>query len=257
MADIEINNLSFAYPGGQKVLWDLSMVFSPGQVVSILGPNGCGKTTLLKLVLGLLTPPKGAVRVLGQKVEDLSRQKLARLISYVPQSSALVFHYKALEMVLMGRVSRGPWYRYQKEDLDRARAALARIGLEHLSDRSYIELSGGERQLVLIARALAQQAPFMVMDEPASSLDYGNQFRLLDLVRQLSQEGLSIILTTHHPEQAIYLEGRAILIKDGRIKADGSAKDLVNTNSIAQLYSMPQGFVQRLGHLGSMASKTG
>jgi iron complex transport system ATP-binding protein len=246
VAEITIQGLSFAYQPGREVLSGLSAVFGPGQATCVLGPNGCGKTTLLKLVLGLLIPPKGAINVAGQPVEILRRGRLASLMSYVPQSSAMVFQFKAWEMVMMGRLSRGPWWRYLPRDRDRAMAALERVGLARLAERTCSELSGGERQLVLIARSLAQEAPFMIMDEPAANLDYGNQFRLLDLVGELAEGGLSVILTTHHPEQAVYLGGRAVLVKDGRIMADGPARDLIDADSVARLYGLSDDLRERL-----------
>jgi iron complex transport system ATP-binding protein len=233
--------LRFSYRRGAEVLSGLSAAFAPGQATCVLGPNGCGKTTLLKLMLGLLSPPPGAVEVAGRPLEALGRRDLAKLMSYVPQSASMVFNYKVLEMVMMGRIARGPWWRYLPSDRAKARGALERVRMAGAAERSCSELSGGERQLVLIARALAQEAPFMIMDEPAASLDYGNQLRLLDLVAELASSGLSVILTTHHPDQALYLGGRAVLMKAGRIIRDGAARDLINPGAIADLYGLPPG----------------
>ena len=238
--ELAVSGLKFAYSSGPEVISGLSCVFGPSQASCVLGPNGCGKTTLLKLMLGLLAPPKGAVEINGRPVEAMSRRDLAKLMSYVPQNASTVFQFSVLEMVMIGRIARGPWWRYLPSDQDRAMAALERVRMAKAAKRSCAELSGGERQLVLIARALAQDAPFMIMDEPAASLDYGNQLRLLDLVANLAEGGLSVILTTHHPEQAVYLGGRAILMKSGRILADGPAKELINPKSVASLYDLPE-----------------
>ncbi|MDR1545678.1 MAG: ABC transporter ATP-binding protein, partial [Deltaproteobacteria bacterium] len=173
MAEIAVSDLSFAYRPGREVLSNVSAVFRPGEAVNILGPNGCGKTTLLKLILGLISPPPGRVVVAGRPAESFSRRRLAQLMAYVPQNHSGVFPFKALEAVMMGRLARGPWWRYRPEDRLRAQAALERVRLAHLADRSCLELSGGERQLVLVARALAQQAEFLIMDEPVANLDYG------------------------------------------------------------------------------------
>ena len=246
--DIEIRDLHFAYAAGRPVLNGLSLSIRPGEVVNILGPNGCGKTTLLKLMLGFLEAPAGSVLVEGRDIRAYARRELARRLAYVPQSHSGVFNYAALDMVLMGRTSSSPWLRFRDEDYGRARAALERVRIGHLADRPYLHLSGGERQLVLIARALAQNSSFLIMDEPVSGLDYGNQFHLLKVIRELAGEGgPGFILTTHHPEQAVYLGGRALLIKNGLLTADGPATEIINGPSVSELYNLPPDFLRGFG----------
>lgn len=245
---LEVKDLHFAYAAGQEVLKGLTLSIQAGEVVNILGPNGCGKTTLLKLMLGFLTPPSGAVLVEGRDIRDYGRRELARLLAYVPQSHSGIFNYSALDMVLMGRTSASPWLRFSDDDRRRAGAALERVRISHLADRPYLHLSGGERQLVLIARALAQNSAFLIMDEPVSGLDYGNQFHLLKVIRELADDGgPGFILTTHHPEQAIYLGGRALMIKDGLLTADGPATETINGRSVRDLYNLPPDFMSGLG----------
>jgi len=237
---IEIRHLSFAYTKkDEPVLRDLSLILQPGEVVNILGPNGCGKTTLLRAILGFLPTPAGSIFVDGTDIKNMKRRNLARKLAYVPQIHSGVFNYSALEVVLMGRTADSPWLHYRAVDIERARKALEKVRVDHLAERSYLQLSGGERQLVLIARALAQNSEFLIMDEPVSGLDYGNQFHLLTVIRELARQGLSIVLTTHHPEQAVYLGGRALLMKKGRLSADGPAGEIITSSVICDLYGLP------------------
>jgi iron complex transport system ATP-binding protein len=145
-----------------------------------------------------------------------------------------------LEVVLMGRTAASPWLRFSAQDRERAAAALERASISRLAGKSYLELSSGERRLVLIARALAQDCAALIMDEPVSGLDYGHQFRLLDLIGELSAEGPAVILTTHHPEQALYLGGRAVLMESGRLIADGPAQAVITREMARYLYDLPE-----------------
>jgi ABC-type cobalamin/Fe3+-siderophores transport systems, ATPase components len=238
---IEVRNLSFRYLGGPPVLEGVTLAIPRGEVVNILGPNGSGKTTLLKLILGFMPVPPETVFVDSRPIGSVKRKDLARLLAYVPQSHAGVFHYKAQEVVLMGRTAASPWLRFSAADYKRAGEVLEKVRISHLADRSYLRLSGGERQLVLIARALAQESAYLIMDEPVTGLDYGNQFHLLSVIRELAESGLSIVLTTHHPEQAVFLGGRALMFKEGRLVADGPADGVITAASICDLYGLPPG----------------
>ncbi len=236
---IEVRRLSFAYAKkAPPVLREVSLTIQAGEVINILGPNGCGKTTLLRALLGFLPSPPGSIFVDGADLGTLPRRELARKLAYVPQIHNGIFNYTALEVVLMGRTAHSPWLHFRQVDHDLARASLAKVRVEHLAERSYLQLSGGERQLVLIARALAQKSEFLIMDEPVSGLDYGNQFHLLTVIRDLAAQGLSIVLTTHHPEQAVFLGGRAVLLKEGRLSADGPAGEIITSAMICDLYGL-------------------
>lgn len=243
---IEIRNLHFTYIPRHEILRGINLSVQPGEVVNILGPNGCGKTTLLKLILGFLPASPGSALINGEDIRRFSRRGLARLLAYVPQAHNGVFNYTATEMVMMGRTAASPWLRFSQDDHRRAATALERVRIGHLANRHYLYLSGGERQLVLIARALAQNSTFLIMDEPVSGLDYGNQFHLLKVIRELSDAGgPGFILTTHHPEQAVFLGGRAVLIKEGRVTADGPAQSIINRQAVCDLYSLPPEAVNR------------
>ena len=237
---IDVRDLTLGYHHAPPVLKNLSLRIGRGEVVNVLGPNGCGKTTLLKALLGFLPAPRGCVLLNGTPLETVSRRNLARCLAYVPQQHHGAFAYPVQEVVLMGRTAKSPWLRFSAEDRARALAALEKVRLAHLAQRSYLELSGGERQLVLIARALCQDCACLIMDEPVSGLDYGNQFHLLDLIGELAAAGPTIILTTHHPEQAVYLGGRAILLQAGRLAADGPVAETVTPERVRLLYRLPE-----------------
>ncbi|MDR0881059.1 MAG: ABC transporter ATP-binding protein [Candidatus Adiutrix sp.] len=236
---IEVRDLYFAYaPKEPPVLRGLSLRIETGEVVNILGPNGCGKTTLLRAMLGFLPTPPGTVFIGGAEIHTLKRRDLARRLAYVPQIHGGVFNYSVLEVVLMGRTALSPWLGFSPVDQDRALAALNKVRIARLAGRPYLQLSGGERQLVLIARALAQNGRFLIMDEPVSGLDYGNQFHLLTVIRELAEQGLSIVLTTHHPEQAVFLGGRSLLLKDGQLRADGPSREVITAPAVCALYDL-------------------
>ncbi|WP_010261962.1 ABC transporter ATP-binding protein [Treponema primitia] len=237
---ITVQNLSFSYLKNKPIIEDISFTAGKGEIINILGPNGCGKTTLLKIMLGFMPTARNMISIDGTDIRDINRSRMAKIFSYVPQLHLGVFSYPVLDVVLMGRVSMSPWYKYNDEDYRIAHEALEKMGLTEYSQRLYLHLSGGERQLVLIARALAQGAQYFIMDEPVSGLDYGNQFLLLQVIRDLAEQGQSIILTTHHPEHALFLGGRALLIKHGRVMADGPTREVINTDSICALYNMPR-----------------
>ena len=246
---IDVGNLSFSYSKDTPVLKNISFKADKGEILNILGPNGCGKSTLIKIILGFLPVEKGMVSIDGRDVNDITRKEAAKKLSYVPQQHRGVFSYPVLDVVLMGRLSQSPWYKYTGEDYEAARAALEKVKIEKYAERSYLHLSGGERQLVLIARALAQKSSYFIMDEPVTGLDYGNQFRLLQTVKELSEGGLTFILTTHHPEHAVFLGGRALLIKEGALIGDGEPYKVITTNCICNLYNMPREMVEKFSDM--------
>ncbi|WP_305297180.1 ABC transporter ATP-binding protein [Parvibacter caecicola] len=233
---IEVTNLSFAY-GNREVLRDLNFSIPDGCLVNVLGPNGVGKSTLFRCILGLNPHYSGSILVNGKDLRALSVRQRAREISYIPQSHASVYDYEVIDVVLMATGSElkllgtpGP------EQLQRAHAALERIGIGHLAHRTYTQISGGEQQLVLIARALAQNARTIIMDEPTSALDYGNTVRVLSCVRQLAREGLSIVQSTHNPDHAFLYSDQTMVLSEGRLRAFGDPKDVITSELISELY---------------------
>lgn len=223
---VEIVGLSFhRVPGnGSFTLEDINLAVSEGEMLCILGPNGAGKSTLLGCLLGLVEGWRGSIRLAGHDIRKLSRQAIAKLVAYLPQSSESIFDFEVRQMVLMGRK---PHFNSlgTPSDKDRrcADLALERVGIVHLREKRFTELSGGEQRLVLIARALAQDTPIIVMDEPTTALDLRNQGRVLSLIRKLSRQGKAVIMSTHVPDQAFLLNCRVALMKAGRIWACGYA----------------------------------
>jgi iron complex transport system ATP-binding protein len=234
---IKVEGVSFGYTQ-KTVLNDITFGISEGEIVTLLGPNGCGKSTLIKIILGLLRPVKGRIFFNGKDIARLSSKFLAKEIAYVPQIHKSSFPYTVMDVVLMGRIPHKTFFfKYSKSDMAIANDAIERLSIPHLADRAYTEISGGERQLTLIARALAQGAKTFIMDEPASGLDYGNQLILLDQTIKLSREGYTFIKSTHSPEHALWVADRAIMIKNGSIMADGKCDDIIDNNNLFNLYN--------------------
>ena len=239
---IEVRHLSFSY-GSRQVLRDVSFSVGKGRLLSVLGPNGVGKSTLFRCILGLLHGFQGEITVDGTAVSTLGARELARKVAYIPQSNYPAFQYSVFDMVLMGTTaqSRGfspPGPKQEAAALE----ALERLDISHLADRSYTRLSGGERQLVLIARALAQQAKILLMDEPTSSLDFGNRIRVLDQTAELARRGYAILLSCHDPQLALLYAHRAAALHQGKILADGPPGEVLNEALLHTLYQVPVRF---------------
>ena len=235
---IDVQNLSFSY-GDRPVLHDISFRVEKGEFLSILGPNGVGKSTLFRCVLGLLSGYTGQVLVDGADSRSFSVREAARHIAYIPQSSHPIFNYSVFDIVLMGRTSGLSTFRSpKKQDAELCRWALEKVGIPHLSDRCFHRLSGGEQQLVLIARALVQKAPILMLDEPTASLDFGNQLRVLEQCRNLAREGYTVIQTTHNPEQSYRYSDRILTIQQGRVLAEGTPKEVLTEKTIRALYGV-------------------
>ena len=233
---IEVRNLSFSY-GSRKVLSDISFRVEEGEFLSILGPNGVGKSTLFRCMLGLLSGYSGEVLLDGQEIRSLSVREIARRVAYIPQSSHPLFHYSVTDVVLMGVTNRLSCFAAPgKQDLERCRWALEKVGIGHLYKRCFHHLSGGEQQLVLIARALVQNAPILMLDEPTANLDFGNQLLVMEQARSLADEGYTIIQTTHHPEQSYRFSDRILAVQNGSILADGSPSQVLNEETMERLY---------------------
>jgi iron complex transport system ATP-binding protein len=236
---IEARALAIGY-AGHVIARDVQVSVQAGEVVCLLGPNGSGKTTLFKTLLGLLDPLAGSVSIAGRPIRGTTRQQLARSVAYVPQAHVSMFPYQVLDMVLMGRTAHlGLFSAPGDADRERARSALALLGIDALADREYTRISGGQRQLTLIARALAQDVPCIVMDEPTASLDFGNQALVLREVTRLAQRGLGIVLSTHDPDHAFAIAGRVLLLHEGRVIADGPPREVLTANRLEDVYGVP------------------
>ncbi len=240
-AIVSVSGVFFGYPGTTRtVLSDIELEIPQGAITAILGPNGTGKTTLLHLILGILTPEQGEVSIAGRPQSDYMRRELSQLIGLVPQDEYITFDFTVLEYVLLGRAPYiGPLDMPGVNDRQVAADALQRVGIHHLSDRPVANLSGGERQLVVIARALAQQPRILLLDEPTAHLDLGNQSRILTILRTLNEQGVTIILSTHDPNIASGLARFVVLMAGGIALEAGPTEVLLTSEKLSAIYGVP------------------
>lgn len=234
---LSVRDVSFAYPARTNTLSNITFDVHAGELVTLLGPNGSGKSTLLNCVMNLLTPQSGSVLLEGSRVEELGHRAIAQRVAYVPQTVNVQFAYTVRDYVAMGRAPFLKLYASPGEkDFARVDAALERLGIADLSDRAYNELSGGQRQLVDVARALAQGPRLILFDEPTSALDYGNQVKVLKMISELSREDYAIIMTTHNPDHPILLDSSVCLLgRDGRLRK-GSVDEIMQENVLEEVY---------------------
>ncbi len=232
-------DLAIGYPG-HAVGSGFTLALQPGEVLALLGPNGGGKTTLLKTLLGLLRPRGGSVLLDGQPLAALTAAQRARQVAYVPQAAASSFAFSVRDLVLMGRTAHGSLFaRPSARDQAATDAAIDRMGIAALAQRPVTMVSGGERQLALVARALAQEARFVVLDEPTASLDFGNQGRVLNELSRLAADGLGVLFSTHDPNHALRCAQRALLVAAGRTLACGPVHEVLAPALLQQLYRAP------------------
>ena len=236
---LSVSHLSFSYEEDHPVLSDLSFTIGDGRMVCLLGPNGAGKGTLFKTILRLLPNYEGEIFLDGVSTRGLSIAQMAHRIAYIPQSGAPTFNYTMFEMVLMGTTAglsrlSSPGERQR----EMVKEAMQRLGIWHLADRGFARVSGGERQLALIARALVQETRVLIMDEPTANLDYGNAIRVLEQIRQLAGSGYTILQATHQPDQAFLFADEVLALKDGRILAQGSPREVIDSRLIETLYGV-------------------
>lgn len=235
---LKVEHLDF-YFEKRQVLKDISFEALGGELLSILGPNGVGKSTLFRCILNLLRPSAGKITVDGLDVNKMTAQEMAHHIAYIPQSHSPAFNYSVLDMVLMGTASQlGTMKTPGKTQIELAHKALERMKIEHLAEHPYGFCSGGEKQLCLIARAIAQQAKILVMDEPSASLDFGNRIRVMQTVRSLAAEGYAIVQTTHDPEQAFMYSDKILAIHGGQVLAWGTPQEVMEKELMSKLYGI-------------------
>jgi iron complex transport system ATP-binding protein len=236
---LTLENITGGY-GSRIVVQQVSCCFEPGEVVCLLGANGCGKTTLFKMILQLLRPVSGTIRAGVEDMRGWPQRRLARTLAYVPQSHHAPFAFSVRDVVLMSRAAHlAPFSSPGRSDRDAAEQALDSLGILDLADARYTEISGGERQLVLIARALAQQTQWLVLDEPASSLDLSNQVKVLRAVRNLAKAGLGVLMTTHVPDHAFTCASRVAVMSKGRIVAMDVPERAMTAATLEGAYGIP------------------
>ncbi|HAD19119.1 MAG TPA: ABC transporter [Lachnospiraceae bacterium] len=236
---ITVRDLSFSYEADRPVLTHVNFEIKEGTLVCLLGSNGAGKSTLFKNILRLLPGYTGTVMLDGRDTSELSVREMARLAAYIPQSHEPTFNYSVSDMVLMGTTAGLPALGVPGARQRRlAEEMMERMGIGHLSGRGFAQISGGERQLTLIARALAQETKVLLMDEPTANLDYGNQVLVLEQIRKLAESGYTILEATHQPDQAFLFADEVLAIKDGTVLTQGKAKDVIDEAFIRELYGV-------------------
>jgi len=233
---IRLDGVRFSYTG-EDVVSDISLEVGRGSFVGIMGPNGAGKTTLLKLIAGILSPSAGRIYISGVDLSLYSRRRLAREIAFVPQFEAIPFSFSAWEVVLMGRAPHiGRFGIEGREDIMAAREAMLCTGTLHLKERCLNELSGGERQLVLIARAIASGSPVILLDEPTAFLDIKHEIRVMDVLRALNDGGVTIVAAMHDINLAVAYCRKILLLKGGRVFRFGSAEEVVTYANLREVF---------------------
>lgn len=236
---LHLNNVSCGY-NHHCIIDDVTLRLKAGEVVCILGTNGVGKTTLFKSILGHIPLLRGSILLHGTDLQQMTVTEKAQKIGYVPQAHIPPFPFTVSDVVVMGRTSHlSAFASPSKHDYEIAEQALSSIGIAQLKERIYTELSGGERQMVLIARALAQSPSLLIMDEPTSNLDYGNQTRTIQQVRRLADKGLGIIMTTHSPDHVYRCADKVLVIKNRNSVRFGAVDEVLNDALLSELYHIP------------------
>ena len=237
---LRVEDLRFAYDRAQKLVVDgVSLRLGRGEALAVLGPNGAGKTTLLRTLLGILKPQSGRIWLEGRELSTCTRNEISRVVGLVPQFEHVAFGYSVEEYVLMGRAPHlGMLELPTQDDKSLAAKALDQLGLLTLRDRSMLELSGGERQMVVLARALTQQACLLLMDEPLAHLDLSNKGLILAVIRRLSEAGVAVVFTTHEPDMVQGVANRVLLMREGRVVASGRTETVLTSETLSQTYGV-------------------
>ena len=235
---LTIENVFGGYGNGD-VLKGISCNADYGDVLCLLGPNGCGKTTLFRMMLGTLPVTDGKIAIDGKNIHDFTTKALAHMIAYIPQYHSPVFAYTVLDVVIMGRASHFSAFETPKEpDREAAFSALEKVNALHLANKKYTSLSGGQRQLVLIARAICQSAKIFIMDEPAANLDYANHQLLMNVISGLARQGYCIIMSTHSPEHPFSVGTKVLLMKTGKVVGFGTPKEVITSETLQSVYDI-------------------
>lgn len=237
----EVRDLSFRYGPGKDTIRAASLSVSTGSLVAVIGPNGCGKSTLVRLLCGILRPTGGTVLLKGALLESIDGKHRARSLAYVPQNTSNTFPFTALEVVLTGRTPHLERYQFERaSDVAKARAALAALDIQHLEERPMTQLSGGERQLVSLARALAQEAECLLLDEPAASLDLKHRAAIMRLlVAERSRAQMTAVIVTHDLMLIDASVDLVVAMRDGQIVATGRPADVLTDSVLRDVYEDP------------------
>jgi ABC-type cobalamin/Fe3+-siderophores transport systems, ATPase components len=235
---LKIDNVYGGY-GGNDIVKGVSCCVDSGEVLCLVGPNGCGKTTLFRLILGFIAVTKGEIQIDGMLMKEVTALKLSKLVAYIPQQHTPIFAYTVLEVVIMGRASHFSAFSIPGEiDREKAYESLEQLNILHLANEKYTTLSGGQRQMVLIARAICQAAKIFIMDEPAANLDYANQQLLMGVISNLAKKGFCVIMSTHSPEHPASVGDKVLLMKNGSVDAFGKATDVITSEKLQSVYDI-------------------
>lgn len=242
---LKAESVRFAYRGGREILKGVTFEAAAPGVTCILGVNGAGKSTLLKCLANQERPSSGQVMIDGMPVRDFSAPEFAKRVAYIPQSHSPTFPFSVLDVAVMGRAAYLPRFASPgARDRAIAREKLDFLGIGYLEKKLYTEISGGERQLVMLAAALAQEPGMLLLDEPTAHLDFGNQHRFLQVLERLTGEGMGVVMTTHFPDQALFLGGRTAVLAGGVFAAEGPSEEVITTESLTALYGLPVAVLQ-------------
>ena len=234
-----VENICGGY-GKREIVHDISFTVEAGEALCILGPNGCGKSTLLRLLLHFISKTSGKIYYRNMDIDSMGRKRFAQVFSYIPQSDRMQFPYTVLEMVTMSRTCHiSSLALPQKVDTQTAYECLEKLRISHLANHFYNMLSGGQRQLVLIARALCQETCVMLMDEPTASLDFANQQLICEAIRLLTEKGKIVVLTTHSPSQPFALASKVLLMNEGYQVGFGEPAGVLTDQSLESVYGLP------------------
>jgi iron complex transport system ATP-binding protein len=237
---VDVKNISFSYDKDSPAVFEnISFSIEKGDVLCVLGPNGTGKTTLIKCINGLHKVNEGEVYLNGANIQNLSFRDISRTVGYIPQGHVPSFPFTVFDVVLMGRspyvnITSSP----KEKDREIAMNALETLGIEDLKDKSYTNLSGGERQLVFLARVLAQEPDLLILDEPTNHLDFGNQIKLLEIIEQLSKLGLAVIMSSHYPDHAFLAASKVAIMKDKGFIDFGTPDDVLSEENLKKAYGI-------------------
>jgi iron complex transport system ATP-binding protein len=236
---LEIKDAAFSYANTENIFEDINLTVSKGDVVCILGPNGCGKTTLIKCLNKLHDLNQGVVYIQGKNIKQINQREIAKNIGYIPQGHVPTFAFSVMDVVLMGRSPHLDFFESLGErDYQIAENAMKKFGIYDLRDKPYTTLSGGEQQLVFFARVIAQEPHMLILDEPTSHLDFGNQLKTLDVISKLAADGLSVIMTSHFPDHAFISSNKVAIMKDRNFMAIGTPEDVITRENMEKAYGI-------------------
>ncbi len=239
MMNLVVSDIHYAY-GEHKVLKGFDFSAEYGEMIYILGVNGAGKSTLFSCILGHEVPSRGYVCINGKNINTFSEIQMARQMAYIPQFTRSAFNYSVLDMVLMGRTSHISLFNTpSREDKKLARELLEKMGVGHLAKRNFLEISGGERRLALIARALLQEAKILIMDEPCANLDYGNAIRVQKQLKALTDEGYLILQSSHDPQHVLLFADRVVVLNNGKVQISGAPSEVMTEELLKDIYQIP------------------